>query len=152
VPDLDQAVAFFGDALGAELAYRVGPLSDAGDWMSRQLGVHPRAVVRIAMLRLGPTLQLELFEYEAPGQRRVVPANSDLGGHHLAFRTDDIDAAVKRLADWPGVRVLGEVDTVGEGPIEGTRWVYLTAPWGMQLELVEPPAVGRQVDPDGAGR
>ncbi|MFF7636128.1 VOC family protein [Kitasatospora sp. NPDC008050] len=140
VPDLDAAIAFFTEALGAELAYRTGPLSDPGDWMTRQLGVHPRAVVQLAMLRLGPTLNLELFAYQVPDQRKALPMNSDWGGHHLAFWADDLDGALRRLAGYPGVRVLGEVDTVAEGPIKGARWIYLTTPWGMQLELFNSPA------------
>jgi catechol 2,3-dioxygenase-like lactoylglutathione lyase family enzyme len=136
VPDLDQAVRFFRDALGAELEYTEGPYrDDEGDWLARHLGVHPRAGLRIAMLRLSGSLRLELFEYDAPDQRRELPRNSDWGGHHLAFLVEDIDAETARLAAHPGVRVLGEVGTVEAGPIKGTRWVYLTTPWGMQLEL-----------------
>ncbi|MGF1427160.1 VOC family protein [Kitasatospora sp. LaBMicrA B282] len=143
VPDLEAAIAFFTDALGAELAYTTGPLSDRGDWMTRHLGVHPRAVVHLAMLRLGPTLNLELFEYQVPDQRKALPMNSDWGGHHLALWVEDpaeLASEVRRLAAYPGVRVLGGVDTVTSGPIKGTRWVYLTTPWGMQLELVHAPA------------
>ncbi|MDH6135577.1 catechol 2,3-dioxygenase-like lactoylglutathione lyase family enzyme [Kitasatospora sp. MAA4] len=140
VPDLEQAITFFTEALGAELAYRAGPISDPdGDWTTRHLGVHPRAVVRLAMLRLGPAVNLELFEYAVPDQRRALPLNSDWGGHHLALWTEDIDAAVAQLAARPGVRVLGGIDTVTDGPIAGARWVYLTTPWGMQLELVHFP-------------
>ncbi|GAA1938583.1 VOC family protein [Kitasatospora viridis] len=139
VPDLEQAVRFFTDALGAEVAYRTGPFNDPdGDWMIRQLGVHPRSELRIAQLRLGGGLQLELFEYDAPDQRRALPRNSDWGGQHLALLAEDVDAEAARLAAYPGVRVLGGVDTVGEGPIKGTRWVYLTTPFGMYLELIAP--------------
>ncbi|GAB2612661.1 VOC family protein [Streptomyces capparidis] len=141
VPDLEQAVAFCTDVLGAELAYRTGPIRDPeGDWMSRQLGVHRKATAHIAMLRLGPVTNLELFEYSAPGQWREQPRNSDWGGHHLALHTEDFDAAVRYLTRQPGVRLLGEPQTVGEGPIAGTRWVYLTTPWGLHLELVATPA------------
>ncbi|MFI9307382.1 VOC family protein [Streptomyces triculaminicus] len=142
VPDLDEAVAFFTDVLGAETAYRTGPISDPdpdGDWMRRQLGVDPRATAHIAMLRLGPTLNLELFQYSGPGRRRQMPRNSDWGGHHLALWTDDFDAGVRHLTATPGVRMLGEPQQVGEGPIRGTRWVYFTTPWGQHLELVHAP-------------
>ncbi|MBH1938905.1 VOC family protein [Streptomyces sp. AV19] len=152
VPDLEQAVAFFTDVLGAQLAYREGPYEDpGGDWMRRQLGVHPRSAVRIAMLRLGATLNLELFQYEGPGRRREMPRNDDWGGHHLALWADDFDASVRRLAATPGVRLLGEPQRVGEGPIEGTRWVYFTTPWGMHLELVHAPE-GQPYERDTAVR
>lgn len=141
VPDLDQAVAFFTAVIGGEEVYRAGPVEDQeGDWMARHLGVHPRATAEVAVVRLPDGLELELFEYRAPGQRRVLPANSDWGGHHLALRVADVDAAAGHLRAL-GVLVLGEPQTIGPGhPVAGTRWVYFLAPWGMQLELYAPPA------------
>ncbi|MEU6235325.1 VOC family protein [Kitasatospora sp. NPDC047058] len=142
VPDLDQAVAFFADVLGARLLYRLGPVADpsGGDWMTRQLGVHRDAVAYIAMLRLGPVTNLELFQYTAPGQRRELPANSDWGGHHLAIAVEDVDRAVAYLRAQPGVQVLGEPQTIADGgPIDGDRWVYFRTPWGLQLEVLAMP-------------
>ncbi|MER5349948.1 VOC family protein [Kitasatospora sp. NPDC002551] len=143
VPDLDQAVTFFTDVLGARLLYRLGPVAAPdgdGDWMTRQLGVHRSAVAHIAMLRLGPVSNLELFQYTTPDQRREQPANSDLGGHHLAIAVDDVDRAVAYLRRQPGVEVLGEPQTVADGgPIDGDRWVYFRTPWGLQLEVLAMP-------------
>ncbi|MFJ8041788.1 VOC family protein [Kitasatospora sp. NPDC096147] len=140
VPDLEQAVAFFTEVLGAEPVYRTGPVQDPdGGWMERQLGVHPRAVAWIAMLRFGPVTNLELFEYRAPDQRRAQPRNSDWGGHHLAIAVADVDAAAAYLRS-RGVEVMGEPETVADGgPIDGDRWVYFRAPWGLQLELIDLP-------------
>ncbi|WP_410650383.1 VOC family protein [Amycolatopsis sp. cmx-4-54] len=141
VPDLDQAVGFFVDVLGADLVYLTGPVSDPdGDWMARKLNVHARASAHIAMLRLGPTMNVELFEYDTPGQNRALPRNSDHGGHHLAFYVDDVDAAADYLRRQQGVRMLGEPETIEQGPIAGSRWVYFLTPWGMQLEIVHVPA------------
>lgn len=141
VPDLDQAVEFFTEVIGAELAYTLGPVQDTeGDWMARKLDVDAAATARIAMLRLGPVTNLELFEYVAPDQCRQVPRNSDWGGHHLAIQVADVDAATAYLRAQPGVRVLGDPETITEGPIAGDRWVYFVTPWGMQLELINLPA------------
>jgi catechol 2,3-dioxygenase-like lactoylglutathione lyase family enzyme len=141
VPDLKQAVEFFTEVIGAELVYLLGPVQDStGDWMTRQLGVAATAKAHIAMLRLGPVTNLELFEYTAPNQRRTLPRNSDWGGHHLAIYVTDVDEAVAYLRTQPGVRVLGEPETVADGPIAGDRWVYFRTPWGMQLELIHLPA------------
>ncbi|MEV7728665.1 VOC family protein [Streptomyces sp. NPDC087917] len=138
VPDLDAAVVFFVEAIGAELVYREGPIEDPdGDRMRDWLGVHPRASARIAMLRIGPVSNLELFEYTVPGQRRTPPANSDWGGHHLALHVTDIDAAAAHLGEWPGVRLMGTPRSIAEGPIAGNRWLYFRTPWGMQMELVQ---------------
>jgi catechol 2,3-dioxygenase-like lactoylglutathione lyase family enzyme len=137
VPDLEQAVDFFVNFIGAELLYRIGPVKDdEGDWMTRKLAVHPRASTHIAMLRLGPVTNLELFEYTAPDQRQALPRNSDWGGHHLAIDVEDVDAAVEYLKSVPGVKVLGEPQTITEGPIAGDRWVYFVTPWGMQMEVL----------------
>ena len=140
VPDLDQAVDFFVTVLGAQEAYRLGPVCDpVGGWMAEHLAVHPRASARIAMLRLGPVTNLELFEYTSPDQRREPPRNSDWGGHHLAVHVEDVDVAVEYLRRQPGVRILGSPETITDGPISGDRWVYFTTPWGMQLELIHLP-------------
>ena len=141
VPDLDQAVDFFIEVLGAELLYRIGPVEDKeGDWMTRQLGVDRDAAAHIAMLRLGPVTNLELFEYTAPDQRRELPRNSDWGGHHLAVAVADVDTAVAYLRAQPGVEVLGEPQTITDGgPIHGDRWVYFRTPWGLQLEVLRMP-------------
>ncbi len=70
VPDLEQAVAFFTGVLGADLVTRFGPLQDPeGDSFADKIGVHPRSVLRSALLRFEPTLNVELHQYSAPDQR-----------------------------------------------------------------------------------
>lgn len=138
VPDLAQAREFFEDVLGREYMYTLGPYQDSGSWMSEHLGLHDRAVMRkLHFFRLGGQAIFEVFEYSAPDQRLEPPRNSDVGGHHLAFYVEDLDAAVADLHR-RGLRVLGE-PTVSKGPSEGQRWVYFLSPWGMQCELVSYP-------------
>ena len=138
VPDLAQAREFFEDVLGCEYMYTLGPYQDSGSWMSEHLGVHDRTVMRkLHFFRLGGQAIFEVFEYSAPDQRPEPPRNSDVGGHHLAFYVEDMDAAVADLHR-RGLRVLGE-PTVSKGPSEGQRWVYFLSPWGMQCELVSYP-------------
>ena len=139
VADLPAAVDFFVDVLGGELVYREGPLSREDDWMAEHLDVHPRAVADIAMIRLGPTCNVELFQYTAPDQRADPPRNHDVGGHHLAIAVEDIDAAVEYLAGHPGVEILGGPETIVTGPIAGNRWTYLRTPIGITLELLSIP-------------
>jgi catechol 2,3-dioxygenase-like lactoylglutathione lyase family enzyme len=140
VPDLQQAVDFFVDVIGCEAFYEAGPIAADGDWMQAELNVDPRAVIRkLKFLRCGSGPNFELFEYDAPGQRREPPRNSDIGGHHLAFYVDDMDAAVRYLRA-KGVHILGEPKpSRADGPAAGQTWVYFLAPWGMQLELVSFP-------------
>ncbi|MFJ9721199.1 VOC family protein [Streptomyces sp. NPDC101209] len=136
VPDLNQAVAFFTDVLGGELCYREGPVEDpAGDWMTRKLGVHPRARAHVAVVRLGPYSNLELFEYTAPGQVTTMPGPNDVGGHYLSMRVADLDAAEERLRAGNVVR-LGPTAAPGGRFAEERRWFL--SPWGMMLALRGP--------------
>jgi catechol 2,3-dioxygenase-like lactoylglutathione lyase family enzyme len=135
VPDLQQAVAFFVEHFGAELIFEDGPFRSDSDDMRERLDVDPDAGCRLAMLRLGSTTNLELFEYDAPRQRAEGPLNSDIGGHHLAFYVDDIEAARSYLQAVPGVRLMsGPNGVADDSPVAGQRWFYFTTPWGMHLE------------------
>ena len=137
VPDLEQAVRFFVEVFACREIYRVGPTQDPdGDWMQRRLNVHPRASLHFAMLRSGPHLNMELYEWSSPARATTPPRNSDVGASHLAFFVDDIERATEALRAQPGVQVLEGVERVPDGPIAGTRWVYFLTPWMMQLELV----------------
>ena len=140
VPDMDEAIAFFVDYLGCELAWRVGPFESANDdWMVENMNVDPRASCYLAMLRMGPTFNVELFQYTSPDQRQELPKNSDFGGSHLAIWVDDIDLAAEYLRSVPGVNVQGVPKLVDDGSAaHNNRWCYFTTPWGAQMELVSP--------------
>ncbi len=138
VPDLEQAHDFFVDVLGCEYFFELGPFkSDGGTWLSEHVNVDDRARFRNRHYRCGHGSNFEIFEYELEGRNERQPRNSDVGGHHLAFYVDDIDAAIDYLKG-QGVQVLGE-PTSSSGPAKGQRWVYFLSPWGMQMELVSYP-------------
>ena len=150
VPDLAQASRFLVDVLGCEYMYTLGPFVHDDDWMREHLDVDPRAVMReLHFFRCGGQAIFEVFEYQAPDQRREQPRNSDVGGHHVAFYVEDLDGAVAHLREL-GVQLLGE-PTASSGPSEGQRWIYFLSPWGMQFELVSYPG-GKAFDRQaGAG-
>ena len=138
VPDLDEATRFFVDVIGCEMIYPLGPFSAEDDWMETHLNVHPRAVMRqLRFFRCKHGPNFEIFQYSAPDQKTQQPRNSDIGGHHLAFYVEDLDAAVAYLKQ-QGVRILGE-PTSSKNASTGQRWVYFLSPWGMQFELVSFP-------------
>lgn len=138
VPDLAEARTFLEEVIGCQYMYSLGPFVHDDDWMAEHLNVDARAVMRqLHFFRLAGQAIFEVFEYEAPGQRRIPPRNSDHGGHHVAIYVEDLDAAVAFLHE-RGVTVLGE-PTASSGPSAGQRWVYFLAPWGMQFELVSYP-------------
>jgi catechol 2,3-dioxygenase-like lactoylglutathione lyase family enzyme len=139
VPDLETATRFFVDILGAEQFYDLGPFASDDDWMTTHIGVDRTArVEKLRFLRLGFGLNIELFEYTAPVQRREPPLNSDIGGHHLALYVDDLSAALDYLRA-AGVEIMGEPTQRTSGPSAGQTWIYFRAPWGLQMELVSYP-------------
>lgn len=136
VPHLGDAVTFFCDALGAELVYELEPIHDpCGPWMRRYLGVHERAVVRVGMLRLGPVTNVELLEYQTPGEQAPPPRNGDWGSHHLGFYVGDMDAALSYLECLEGVHLLGEPVCMPDGPNARDRFVYFETPIGLLMQV-----------------
>jgi catechol 2,3-dioxygenase-like lactoylglutathione lyase family enzyme len=137
VPDIDEACEFFEKVIGCEVLFSAGAFADdESDWMTEHLNVNPRAKIKeYRYVRCGNGTNLEIFQYEAPDQEDHLPKNSDIGGHHIAFYVDDIDAAIKHLKA-NGVRVLGEPTKAAGGPTKGLTWCYFLAPWGLQLEIV----------------
>jgi catechol 2,3-dioxygenase-like lactoylglutathione lyase family enzyme len=141
VPDINEACDFFEKILGAKTLYTAATnfRDDKTDWMRVHLNVDPRCVIKeFRYMRCGNGSNLEVFQYEAPDQNTILPKNSDIGGHHLAFYVDDMDAAIAFLRK-NGVKVLGEPTAYTEGPNIGLTWCYFMAPWGLQLEIVSAP-------------
>ncbi len=138
VPDLDEAVLFFVEVLGAEEVFRIAPISDPhGESMTRKVGVHPRATVRGVMLRFGPAANVEFLQYDVPGQATAPPKASDIGAAHLAVFVEDMAAAAERLRSEPRVTWVGEASAVaGDQPHAGLVNLFCTTRWGMLLELV----------------
>jgi catechol 2,3-dioxygenase-like lactoylglutathione lyase family enzyme len=127
VADLDAASAFFIDVLGFEALPRRGEASDdEGDLMTGWFGVHARASNRFAFFALGDSV-VELLEWTAPDQDRAHPRNSDLGGRHLAIKTNDLDAAIARFNGVPGVTLRARAER---------GFVYVSTPFGLELQLI----------------
>nr|WP_082708464.1 VOC family protein [Marinobacterium profundum] len=140
VPDTDQAVDFLVDVMGCQAFFTIGPFGPFEDnWMQDNLDVNPRAEIPVAhLVRCGNGTNFEIFEYSSPDQRKTQPKNSDIGGHHIAFYVDDLDAAIASMKA-EGVRFLGEPHPFTDGPLAGLTWIYFMSPWGMQMELVSSP-------------
>jgi catechol 2,3-dioxygenase-like lactoylglutathione lyase family enzyme len=132
VTDMDQAIAFYTRALGADLLWQVGPFHETPTGAEIDQ-------VEIATLRLGPNLNVELLAIRAPGQNRQVPATIDIGAAHLAFFVDYLEAAGASVAAHGGTMLGQPVNTAGE-PKRGERIWYLKTPWGAFMELLWRPA------------
>ncbi len=146
VPDMTAALAFFVDLLGSDLLFSVGPIAvDAA--RAVKYNVPEGATLRlITMLRLPNGPNIELFEYDLEHRApQGAPHVNDLGGHHLAFQVDDLAQVVAELRA-AGITILGEPSEVAAGPLQGLRWVYALAPWGLHVEFVQLPNGGLGVE------
>jgi glyoxylase I family protein len=141
VPDIEEATIFFRDVIGCELVYSLGPFQSDDNWMADHLNVNPRTIMKeIRFFRCQFGSNFEIFEYQSADAdvSNTQPRNSDIGGHHLCFYVDDIDAAIAYLKE-NKLRILGETTKSSNASL-GQTWVYFLSPWGMQLELCSYPA------------
>ena len=151
VPNIAEAVEFFEQVIGCKAFLSFGPFrDDEGNFMADLLNVHPRAVInQITMVRCGFGSNIELFEYTSPDQVNGQPKNSDIGGYHIAFYVDDINAAVAYLKEQNVTTFLGPLP-VDQGPAAGQTINYFLAPWGTQFELISyPDGMAYEAEADG---
>ena len=115
VSDMDQTLAFYTKVLGLEVVERK---------------VSPRGS-HLAFLRVPNSEELiELCSFPASGPVKV---QEDLV--HLAFQVDDMDATISALQQ-QGIRIT-------DGPTKtssGSRFIFIDAPDGYEIELIERPA------------
>ena len=140
VPDINEAIEWFEDVMGAVAPLTFGPFSDpVGTFMHDLLGVDPRAVIsQITMLRIGHSAGIELFQYQAPDQLQTHPRNSDWAGHHIAFYVTDIGDAVEYMQSKGVEKLLGPLP-VTAGPAAGQSINYFRTPFGTFVELISYP-------------
>ena len=137
VPDINQAIEWYEDILGAVAPLTFGPF--AGAFLQGALDVVAGTQIdQITTLRIGHSAGIELFEYESPGQRHAVPLNSDWSGHHIAFYVTDIQDAVDYM-DSRGVDRLFGPFTLTGGPAAGQSINYFATPFGTDVELISYP-------------
>ena len=67
--------------------------------MPTNFDVPADAKLTLAMLRLPPNLNIELFEWSSAERRDTPPRHCDAGGHHLCFVVDDVDEAIAVLQE-----------------------------------------------------
>jgi methylmalonyl-CoA/ethylmalonyl-CoA epimerase len=121
VEDIDGAIGLYRDQLGMREQHR--------ETVEAQ-GVHA------VLLEIGGA-HIELIAPIGPegGVARFLERNGP-GMHHIAYRTDDIDAALKGLVS-AGLRMIDEEPRVG---IQGSRVAFLhpKSTGGVLTEIVEP--------------
>ena len=121
VADLDQSIPFYRDVLGMPLVHREAI---------------PEQGVEAALLNVGDS-HVELIAPLGPdtGVARFLEQRGP-GLHHVAYRVDDIEAALASLSA-AGVRLIDERPRLG---IRGSRVAFLhpSAAGGVLTEIVEP--------------
>jgi methylmalonyl-CoA/ethylmalonyl-CoA epimerase len=123
VRDLDEALAFYRDALGLEVE------------LTEEV---PSQHVRAHFIRVGePALELlEATSSQSPIARAVDRRGPGL--HHITLRVDDIHAVLARLKA-RGVRLVDETPRPGaEGAL--VAFVHPSAAHGVLVELKQPAA------------
>ena len=136
VRDLEEAVSFFINVLGADLLFRTPAASGLESKEEAPEGTD----VKVAFLRFGPNANIELLEFSGPASDGRLPRVSDNGAIHIALWVEDVTVAADYLRAQPGVEIVGEVGKPSNGPDSGATWVYVRTPFGLHVELVNRPA------------
>jgi catechol 2,3-dioxygenase-like lactoylglutathione lyase family enzyme len=139
VADLESMIRFYSESLGLRVSKRV---TISGEWIDRTVGL---SGVKADVVYLDPPSgpRVELIRYIAPVG--TSPDSLDIsntrGLRHVAFRVDDIEAAVAGLRR-AGIRFLSEIQLVPDSQVTYAggvrkRLVYFRDPEGNLLELCE---------------
>ncbi|NIB38906.1 hypothetical protein HBA55_04870 [Pseudomaricurvus alkylphenolicus] len=131
IPDLDQAIEFYGEALGFELVKRASweaphPLFD------NLVGLKDCAA-EFCLLKTG-NCYLEMFCYQSSRHQDAhTPAADQPGIRHLAFEIEELQPSLEKVLQQGGSRIGEVVHVKGGGSA-----VYCRDPFGNILELVQP--------------
>jgi len=146
VKDLEGMIRFYRDVLGLKVTKQV---TISGEWVDRTVGL-TGAKGDVVYLDLPTGPRIELIRYlSPPGAHPVGLDRSNTAGlRHMAFRVDEIDAAVARLRD-AGVQFLSDVQLVPDSQVTYAggvrkRLVYFRDPEGNLLELCEYKTSGKE--------
>jgi catechol 2,3-dioxygenase-like lactoylglutathione lyase family enzyme len=139
VHDLPRMLDFYTRALGLREAMRV---TISGEWIDRTVALRG-AQAECVYLELPNGPRVELLKYLNPPASRPpeLGTSNTPGLRHMAFRVDDIDAAVARLREadvtfFSGVQDVPTSQVTYAGGVR-KRLVYFHDPEGNLLELCE---------------
>ena len=139
VDDLPRMLDFYTRVLGLRQAMRV---TISGDWIDRTVALRD-AKADCVYLELPNGPRVELLKYLNPPASRpdALGTSNTPGVRHMAFRVDDIDAAVARLREanvpfFSGIQDVPTAQVTYAGGVR-KRLVYFHDPEGNLLELCE---------------
>ncbi|VVT15244.1 Glyoxalase [Sphingomonas sp. EC-HK361] len=135
VASLDEAVAFWTDAMGFELV-RTGEMG--GSFLRDVTGVDDPHC-RMAVVVSPEGYAIELLEYSKSDTLDRAPESAGaIGAAHIAVSVADIETALERI-EAHGWHAKGSPQPVPAGPRAGTVVVYVSGPDNIHIELMQPP-------------
>lgn len=131
VSSVERSLEFYRDILGMTVV--VDQVSD-NRYISELVGL-PDVNLRAVYLELpGDRYRLELIEYIHPRSEAGPTPINGVGGTHLCFYVDDLEAVYEALSA-RGVEFVSPPVDIAAGANLGARGVYLRDPDGITLEL-----------------
>jgi len=132
VTDLDRVISFFQDLLGFELTSR----APRDNKVIQQMTGLNSVDIEVANMR-GYGHWIELIRYKAPAKRgQALPKIYADGAGHIALDVDDAAAAVEAAGAY-GLKPIGDIVTIDQGPNRGRNVVYLQSDEGLSVEFIE---------------
>ena len=129
VTDLEKATEFYRDVVGLKV---LDTRERTGEAISQVVG-YEDCHLKAVDVGTGDGHKLELIEYvNPPAGERPSEERSVIGGSHLCFQVDDIDATFQRLVENGGQKMNPPVELA-----PGRLACYLRDPDGNWIELLE---------------
>ena len=131
VPNLEQAIEFYSNALGYEV-HSESSFGPDDDGFNQVVGLS-RAAAKFCMLR-GRNSYIEIFEYQdaIPKDKQESTASEE-GIRHLAFVVENVEHAIELCERCGGSKINDPVSVPG-----GATAAYCRDPFGNLLEFVVP--------------
>jgi catechol 2,3-dioxygenase-like lactoylglutathione lyase family enzyme len=135
VSDLHRSIGFYRDLFGVDPLF----VNDMrGEGLATGAGL-PEADLRFCMMKISNVV-LEIIEWRTPNAKPALADGPHVGGFHIAFEVDDIDA-VHRALQARGIEFTAALHRFGEADeapsIAGATFVYFKDPDGIGLEVYQ---------------
>lgn len=135
VTSIDDALPFFVDVLGLEIAFRWAPRASYLETLLAAPNYEMEAVV----LRVAEsTFAVELVHFGHVSAAIADARNAAPGTAHLALAVVDIEDMCRRVKD-AGYELLSEPVEPTIGPLCGGKVVLVVGPDGVRVELIQSP-------------
>lgn len=135
VTSIDDALPFFVDVLGLEVAFRWTPQAP----YLKTLLAAPDYEMEAVVLRIaGSTFAVELVHFGHVSTPVADAKNAAPGTAHLALAVADIEDVCRRVKE-AGYELLSDPVEPTIGPIRGGKVVLVLGPDGVRVELIQSP-------------